>query len=148
MSGNPSPSNAPPAGPPVGKISLRIWGILLLVMFLLTSAVGGSLALESSYLVVTLASHIGLALTTLALGAYGAAVLARPYGPRPKAFVGLAALSALGGTLAGTVFLLFGQNPVALYAMEGFAGLGILSALLLMVFGGPSGLRATTSNPA
>ncbi len=123
--------------------SLRVWGVLLLVMFLLTSAVGGSLALESSYLLVTLASHIGLAVVTLGLAGYGGAILGRRYKPLPRAFVGLAALSALVATIAGTIFYLGGQSNMALYAMEGFAGLGILASLLLIVFGGESGERAS-----
>jgi hypothetical protein len=122
--------------------SLRAWGVLLLVMFLLTSAVGGSLALESSYVLATLVSHIGLALITLVLAGYGGAILGRPYKPVPRAFVGLAALSALVATVAGTIFYLGGQSNPALYAMEGFAGLGILASLLLIVFGGESGKRA------
>jgi len=138
-----SASPTPPGGPAKPKstpgISLRLWGVLLLVMFLLTSAVGGSLALESNYLLVTLASHIGLALVTLGLAGYGAAVLGRPYKAPPQAFAGLAALSALLATIAGTVFYFGGQSNAALYTMEGFAGLGILVSLLLIVVGGESG---------
>jgi len=128
--------------------SLRVWGVLLLVMFLLTSVVGGSLALESSYLPATLAGHIGLALVTLGLGLYGVAVLGRPYKYLSKALVGLAALSALVATIAGTVFLLGGQSDGALDAMEAFAGIGILVALLLIVFGGEGGKRAPAPGSA
>ena len=137
-----SPSTGAPTPPRLSsRTSLRVWGVLLLVMFLLTSAVGGSLALESSYVLATLASHIGLALVTLGLAGYGAAVLGRPYKPLAKAFVGLAALSALGATVAGTIFLLDGQGNPALYAMEGFAVIGILASLLLIVVGGEGGKR-------
>jgi hypothetical protein len=117
-------------------------------MFLLTSAVGGSLALESSYLLVTLVSHVGLALVTLALSGYGAAVLGRPYNARAKALVGIAALSALIATIAGVTFYFGGQSNAALYTMAGFATLGILVSLLLIVFGGESGKRTpmATSN--
>jgi hypothetical protein len=134
------------ASTPSSRVSLRVWGVLLLVMFLLTSVVGGSLALESSYLAVTLASHIGLAVVTLGLAVYGAAVLGRPYRAPSKALVGLAGLSALIATIAGTVFLLAGSNSSALYAMEVFAGVGILASLLLIVFGGESGKRAPTKS--
>jgi hypothetical protein len=127
---------------PVEGVSLRVWGVILLVMFLLTSAVGGSLALESSYVLATLASHIGLALVTLGLAGYAAAVLGRQYKILPRAFAGLAALSALVATIAGTVFYFGGEGNPALYAMEGFAGLGILASLLLIVLGGESGKRA------
>ncbi len=127
---------------PAPRIRLRPWGALVLVMFLLTVAVGGSLAAESSYLAITLASHIGLALVTLALGVFGAAVVARPYKPVAKASAGVAALGALGATVAGTAFLLGGQSNNALYAMVGFAGLGIIGALLTIVFGGSSQLEA------
>ena len=119
--------------------SLRVWGLLVLVFFVLTSAVGGSLALESSYLVVTLTSHIGLALVTLGLAGYGAAFISRFYKAAPRAGAGLSALSALGATISGAVFLLGGQSNAALYSMEGFAGLGIVGALLMAVLGGLAG---------
>lgn len=122
--------------------SLRFWGVLVLVMFLLTSAVGGSLALESSFLPVTLASHIGLALITLGVASYATSFVGRSYRALPRAFAGLAALAALGATIAGTACLLDGQSNSALYAMEGFAGFGILVAILMIVVGGPSGKRA------
>ncbi len=128
--------------------SVRLWGVLVLVLFLLTVAVGGSLALESSYLPITLASHIGLALVTLGAAVYGAAVLARPYRTAAKASIGLAALSALGATIAGTLFLLAGQSDVALYAMEGWAALGIVGSILAILFGGESGKRSKSSPPS
>jgi hypothetical protein len=135
-----SPATTAPSGP-----SLRVWGIVVLVFFLLTSVVGTSLALESSYLAVTLASHIGLALVTLGLAAFGAAFIGRSYRPLPRGCAGLSALSALGATIAGTIFLVGGQSNGALYAMEGFAGIGILAALLMIVFGGRSGRRVPTA---
>jgi hypothetical protein len=137
-----SATPTPPSTGVIAGLSLRVWGGLVFVMFILTSTVGGSLALESSYLLVTLASHIGLALVTLALAGYTASFVGRSYRTVPRAFAGIAALAALGATIAGTAFLLGGQSNSALYAMEGFAGLGLLAALLMMVFGGPSGKRA------
>jgi hypothetical protein len=128
--------------------SLRVWGVVVLVLFLLTSAVGGSLALESSYLPATLASHIGLALITLGIAGYATSFVGRAYRAVPRASAGIAALSALGATIAGTIFLLGGESNSALYAMEGFAGLGILAAIVMIVVGGASGKRvpAGTSN--
>jgi hypothetical protein len=125
--------------------SLRVWGVLVVVMFLLTSAVGGSLALESSYLPVTLASHIGLALVTLGIAGYATSFVGRYYRALPRASAGIAALAGLGATIAGTVFLLDGQSNAALYAMEGFAGVGILAAIVMIVVGGPSGKRIQTA---
>ncbi len=119
--------------------SLRTLGVLVLLLFLLTSAVGGSLALESSYLALTLASHIGLALVTLAIAGYATSRVGRHYRTLPRAFSGLAAFSALGATIAGTVFLLGGRPDAALYGMEGLAILGIVSALVMIVAGGTSG---------
>lgn len=142
MAITPQESPAPLAPPPSASRSLRYWGVLVFVLFLLTSAVGGSLALESSYLAVTLASHIGLALVTLAVAGYSTRVIGRVYGVVPRASAGAASLSAFGATIAGTVFLLGGQSNAALYAMEGFALLGLLSALLMIIVGGPSGVRA------
>jgi hypothetical protein len=118
--------------------SLRGWGVLALVMFLLTSAVGGSLALESSYLWITLASHIGLAVVTLAITGYAASIARRAgYTGAPRASSGLAAFGALGATVSGIVFLLAGQSNYALYAMEGFAVLGILTSIVMIVVGRP-----------
>jgi hypothetical protein len=142
-------SSAPPSNPTIAAepgLTLRHWGAVVFVFFLLTSAVGGSLALESSYLVITLASHIGLALVTLALAGYGASRLGRAYKPLPRASAGLAAFCALGATVAGTLFLAFNQNPAALAAMEGFAGVGLLAGILMMAFGGRSGRRTPTTN--
>jgi hypothetical protein len=121
--------------------SLRVWGVLVLVFFLLTSAVGGSLALESTYLAITLASHIGLALVTLGIAGYATSFVGRSYKAMPRGFAGLSALSALGATIAGTIFLVGGQSTGALDAMEGFAGIGILAALLMIILGGQSGKR-------
>ncbi len=124
-------------------MTLRRWGVLVIVMFVLTSVVGGSLAAESSYLLITLASHIGLALVTLGVSAFGAAFVARPYSSSSKAGAGLAALAALGGVIAGTIFLTDGQSNAALYAMEGFAGLGVLAGILMVVLGGASRMRTS-----
>ncbi|HTT15588.1 MAG TPA: hypothetical protein VMG81_07455 [Thermoplasmata archaeon] len=135
----PSAPATPPTGENTRGPSLRIWGVLVFVLFLITSTVGGSLALESSYLAVTLASHIGLALVTLAVATYATMFVGRQYRSVPRASAGIAALSALVATIAGTVFLLGGQSNSALYAMEGFAGLGILAGLVMIVVGGPSG---------
>ena len=121
--------------------SLRFWGVLLVVLFLLTSAVGGSLALESGYLAVTLASHIGLAVVTVAVAGYATSFGGRAYRALPRGLAGVAALAALGATVAGTVYLAAGSAEAALYAMEGFAGLGIVASLVLIAVGGPSGRR-------
>jgi hypothetical protein len=142
-------ASTPEASPPVPRTrTLRFWGALLLVMFVLTSAVGGSLAAESSYLAVTLASHIGLALVTLGIGGYAASRVGPTYPRGPCACAGLAALSALGATLAGTTFLLGGMSNAALYAMVGFALLGIVASLLLVVLGGPMPRAAPAAPPA
>jgi uncharacterized membrane protein len=111
-------------------------------MFLLTSAVGGSLALESTYLPITLASHIGLALVTLAVAGYATSFVGRKYRAVPRALAVLAALSALGATIAGAAFWLGGQSDGALYAMGGLGVIGILLGLGLIALGGPSGQRA------
>lgn len=119
--------------------TLRGSAVLVLVMFLLTSAVGGSLALEGSYLLVTLVSHIGLAVVTLVIAGYTASSVGRFYRTLPRASAGIAAFAALGATVAGTAFLLGGKGSPALYAMEGFAVLGIVAAILMIVVGGPAG---------
>jgi hypothetical protein len=136
----------PPAAPASSTVggttssrSLRAWGAIAFVLFLLTSAVGGSLGLESSYLLITLASHIGLALVTLGVTGYVASTMRRTYPGSSRAPSGLAAFAALGGTLAGTAYLLWGQSNFALYAMEAFAVLGILASLVMIVIGRPAG---------
>lgn len=143
----PSAPAVPASTEAIARPSLRYLGVLVLVMFVLTSAVGGSLASENNYLLVTLASHIGLALVTLGIAGFAASFVGRAYRPVPRASSGIAALAALGATISGTVFLLGGQSNAALYAMEGFAGLGILFALLMVVFGGPSGKRGPATVP-
>ena len=135
--GDPAPNK--PAAP---ARSLRPWGAVVLLLFVLTSAIGGSLALESSYLIVTLASHIGLALVTLGLAGYASMVVARSYRGLARASSGLASLSALAATVAGTVYLLGGQGAIALGVMEVFAVLGMIMAFLMIAFGGASDRRA------
>jgi hypothetical protein len=142
MAMDPSAPSTPPSPDATAGRSLRLWGVLVLVMFLLTSAVGGSLALEGSYLLVTLTSHIGLALVTLAIAGYSASFVGRCYRASARASAGIAALAALGATIAGTAFLLGGQSNAALYAMEVFAGFGILAAIVMIVIGGPSGIHS------
>jgi hypothetical protein len=142
MAAEPPKSNVPQAPSSTGGRTLRFWGALVLVLFGLTSAVGGSLAMEGTQLAVTLASHIGLALVTLAVAGYATSFVGRGYQARPRASAGIAAFSALGATIAGTVFLLGQQSNPALYAMEGFAVLGIVAAVVMIVLGGPSGMRA------
>ncbi len=147
MTGAPPRSTSGATGPPGGALSLRALGVLILVMFALTSAVGGSLAAESSYLAVTLASHIGLALGTVGVCLYASAVASRPYRVRTRAFVRIAGLCAGGATLAGTYFLLFGPSDIALAAMSGFALLGMVASALIIVFGGASAREAPGANP-
>jgi len=146
MSGESSTTGVPRGNVAAAGRSLRALGVLVFVLFLLTSAVGGSLALESSYLPITLASHIGLALVTLGIAGYATSSVGRSYKALPRGSAGLAALSALGATIAGTVFLVDGQTNSTLYAMEGLAVLGILAAILMIAFGGKSGKRATSAN--
>lgn len=139
-------SSTPSAAPAAPTPSLRAWGVVVLVLFLLSSVVGGSLASESSYLVVTLAGHIGLALVTLGVAGYATSFVGRSYRATPRASAALGAASALGATIAGTVFLLGGQSNAALYAMEALAVLGIVAAVLMIVFGGTAGRRGTVSS--
>jgi cation transport ATPase len=141
MATPPPPAAQAPVEKPASKSSLRFWGILVFVFFVLASAVGGSLAAESSYLSVTLASHIGLAIVTLGLAGYATSFVGRSYKALPRGFAGLSALSALGATIAGTIFLVGGSSNGALYAMEAFAGLGLLASLLMIVLGGEGGRR-------
>ena len=132
------------AAMPTPGLSLRYWGVLVLVFFVLTSLVGGSLALESSYLALTLASHIGLGIVTLALAGYATSVAGRYSRSAPRMGAAVSAVSALIAVIAGTVYLVAGQAAGALYTMEAFAGLGIVGALLMILFGGASGLRSAS----
>ena len=139
VTAEPTAPRAPGTTPTTPGHLLRLWGVVVLVLFLVTSVIGGSLAGENSYLPVALAGHIGLAVVTLAVAGYATSVVGRRYRALPRASAGIAALAALGATIAGTIFLVGGQSNPALYAMEGFAGLGIVAAILMIVFGGPSG---------
>ena len=129
---------------------LRLWGIAVLVMFLLTSVLGGSLASESSYLPLTLLSHIGLALVTLGIAACATSLVGRNDRPVSRASAATAALAALGATIAGAVFLLGDQSAAAVNAVDAsmvvFAVLGIAAGLVMIVGGRPSGQRPTPSN--
>lgn len=142
--GPPAPTPSASTAPSAAR-SLRLWGVLVLLLFLVTSTVGGSLASESPYLAVTLASHIGLALVTLGIASYATSFVGRSYRTPARAASGIAALAALGATVSGTVFLLGGQSNAALYAMEGFAGLGIVAGIVMVVLGGASGRRVPTA---
>ena len=130
--------------------ALRLWGIAVIVMFLLTSVLGGSLASESSYLPLTLSSHIGLALVTLGIAGYATSFVGRNYRPVPRASAATAALAALGAAIAGAFFLLGDQSAAAVNAVDAsmvvFAVLGIAAGLVMIVGGGPSGQRPTPSN--
>lgn len=143
-----SPSTPHAAGGPERGLSLRVLGVLILVMFVLTSVIGGALAGGSSYSTLDLGSHIVLALVTISLCSYGSAVVSRAYGTYPRLFVRLAGLSAGVATLAGAVFLLFGESDVALYAMSGFALVGMVASVLVIALGAAPGSRAVTTEQA
>lgn len=142
MTSSVSPVTVDPPSRARSATSLRVLGVVVLVLFLLTSIVGGSLAVESSYLPVTLLSHIALALVTLGFAGYASSSVGRQYRRAPRAFASLAAFAALAATIAGAVFLFGGQSDASLYAMEGLAGLGILSSGGMIALGGASGKRA------
>jgi len=135
---------APPAAPapaPRGP-SLRVRGVAVFVGFIVVSLLGNSLAFESGgYNVAYLAAHIGVALLLVAFSGHAAVLAARSYRGVSQAVAALTLLAAIGATIAGTVFLLGGQRNGPLYAMEGLAVLGLLGAILMIVWGGAGSLR-------
>jgi hypothetical protein len=106
------------------------------------------LTLENSYLPLTLASHLGLALVTLGIAGYATVITGRRHQTFSKAAAGIAADAALGATIAGAVFLQGGASNVALYAMEAFAVAGILAAARGLLSADPRGGRAPTGAPS
>lgn len=119
------------------RVSLRLLGIPLLVLIIVESLVGSELAFESSYSTVVLALHILLALGLVGLSGRALYVAFGYPTSTPRLVAGLNLVASLGATAAGTVFLVGGQNPAALQAMEGFAVLIVLFALLFLTWGSP-----------
>jgi len=126
--------------------SLRIRGIGVFVGFIVVSLLGNSLALESGgYGLGYLAGHIVVALLLVAFTGHSAVLASRSYRGLSQAVSTLTLVAAIGATIAGTVFLLGGQSNGALYGMEGLAVLGLLGAILMIVWGGAGSLRKTVA---
>jgi hypothetical protein len=136
MNPNPAPSNVAPAAPQKKSQSLRVHAVVLLVLVIIESAVGGSLALEgSTYSLGYLGGHIGLAVLLVLLSAWVLVLARRVAAPLAQIAAGITLLACIGATIAGTVFLTAGQSNGALDAMEGFAGVAVLTSLILIVVG-------------
>jgi hypothetical protein len=134
-----------PIAPAVPSVRIRAFSIFVLVI--LEALVGNTLAFESSYSVAVLAAHIALALVIVAVSAHVVWVAVRYYRVPARVAALFTLVSAVGATIGGTVFLLAGSNVAGLDAMEGFSGVAILGAILLLVWGGRSAapLRAAST---
>lgn len=134
-----STMGAPPVPPAMTsrRLSLRLLAIPLLILIIIESLIGSELAFESTYSTWVLALHIIVAL--MLIGLSGRALwVAMGYPPSaPRIVAGLNLVASVGATAAGTVFLLGNQNPSTLVAMEAFAGLIVLCALVFLVWGSP-----------
>jgi hypothetical protein len=122
--------------PPTRDSRLRYHAIPFLVLVLAEILVGNQLALAGSpYPVGYLAAHIGLSILLIALGAYLVVIAYRLH--RALAWIPswLSLVSVVIATLSGTDFLVGSGAQSALYAMEGFGGLALLGAILLVILG-------------
>ncbi|HTT16789.1 MAG TPA: hypothetical protein VMH49_05485 [Thermoplasmata archaeon] len=131
----PSPG-APGARSPRRRASLRVHGVLILVIALAEVLLGNALANDGSpYPASTLYAHVGIAvlLVLLTIGALVVAVRGHPMRSRAIALVTF--LATLGAALGGTIFLDAGGSNVALDLMEGLPVLTLLGAILLIVWG-------------
>jgi hypothetical protein len=129
--------NAASSGiPPARDSRLRYHAVPFLILVLAEILVGNQLALAGTpYPVGYLAAHIGISTLLIALGAYLVVIgyplhRARAWAPALLGFV-----SVVVATLSGTDFLVGGGAQGALYAMEGFGGLALLAALVLVILG-------------
>ena len=125
---------------------LRWRGVGLLVVLGVEGAIGGQLSLAGSpYPPVYLWTHIVLAILLIGFGAH-ALILARRLSRASATGSAVFTFACiLGATIAGTVFLLAGQNNAAFYAMEGLFGVAIVGAILLILLGS---VRSSPSVPA
>ncbi len=122
--------------PPTKNQTLRILALPLLILVIVESAVGGSLALEgSTYSMGYLTGHVGLAALLVLLSAWALIVSLRLSSRPAQVAAGITLLACLGATIAGTLFLIGGQSVAALEGMEGSAGLALLSTIFLFVWG-------------
>lgn len=142
-------SQAPAPAPAPRDRRLRVRAIPILVLVFAEILVGNELALAGSpYPVGWLAAHVVLALLLIGFTGHALRIAVRLPSTPARVAAGLTFLSALGATIAGTVFLVAGQANSALYAMEGLAGIAILADLLLLVWGSvavPSGPSASAA---
>ena len=125
--------------------SLRIRALGMLVLLLVIATVGGSLALESSYVLAYLALHVGLAVLLVGFSAHVLIAAFRSAKTPAKAGALIAFLCALGATIAGTFFLFGGGSDLALDFMEGLTVVGVIGIILILVWGSVPASPPTTT---
>ncbi len=134
-------TNAPPPATPVPPAprnsNLRYRGVLLFVFVLVEILIGNQLALSNGppYPIVYLVLHVLVAIGLVLGSGYALMIALRLPSRAAQGVAALTFVAALGATISGTVFLYGGQSNSALLGMEGFGGLALLGALLLIVFG-------------
>jgi len=134
-----SPPSAGAATPATRNSALRIRAIPVLVLLFAEILVGNQLAeVGTPYPWGYLAAHIALSLVLIALTAHAFVLSLHLPSGAARATAGITFLTTLGATVSGTVFLVAGQNPSALYGMEGLGGVALLGAILLLVVGSVS----------
>jgi hypothetical protein len=130
----PSPANPNPSPPRDAR--LRYHAIPFLILVLAEIFVGTQLANAGSpYPSGYLDAHVGLSVLMIALGAYLVAIAYPMHLPRAWFPSWLSFVSVVIASASGTKFLVSGGPQVALYSMEGFGALALLSSILLVVFG-------------
>ena len=126
-----------PPGATARRLSLRMLAIPLFILIIIESLIGSELAFESTYATWVLALHIVVALMLIGLSGRALWVALGYPTSAPRIVAGLNLAASVGATAAGTAFLLGNQNPDALAAMEGFAGLIVLCSLIVLAWGSP-----------
>ena len=136
MNGDPSPPPANSALSPTRDSTLRVRAVPTLVLLLAETLVGNELAVVGSpYPLGYLAAHVVLSLLLVGFTAHIFLRSLRLPSAAARVAGGVTFLSTLGATISGSVFLWGGGSQFAVDGMEGLAGLAILGAILLLVFG-------------
>ncbi len=130
-----APSTASPA-PPARNSKVRLLGLPILVLVGVEIYLGNALAIAGSpYPSNLLDAHIGAAALLILFSAAAVAVAWRLPRRLLRAASAVTFLAAVGATASGSIFLWHGQANAALDGMEGCAGIVLLGALILLIWG-------------
>jgi hypothetical protein len=115
---------------------LRARAVPLLLLLLVEALLGNQLAVVGSpYPLGYLVAHVALAVLLVAFSTHVLVLARRLPGVPARTAAWVTFVSTIIATAGGTAFLFGGQSSAALYAMVAFAGVAILGAVLLLVWG-------------